>query len=224
MVAALTVEVPSHLFIRDPLDTPLGKRVVTGAIQLIDEGGFETFTFKKLASEVKTTEASVYRYFANKHQLLSYLVHWYWGWLALRYRLQTTGHYEAVRRLRIALSVLCEGNQRDDSIAHVNEATLHRIVLTHAAKARVKTTEKNLPSPLHGMQTFADILLGLIKEISPTYKNPRALSLAVIGAARQLLRVVETENEMLEPRFSKDTTEVVNFLEQFVLGMIGRFQ
>ena len=37
----------------------------------------EEFTFRKLAQKINTTEASVYRYFENKHRLLIYILAWY---------------------------------------------------------------------------------------------------------------------------------------------------
>jgi len=44
---------------------------------MIDEFAFEFFTFKKLAEEINSTEASIYRYFENKHLLLLFLMNWY---------------------------------------------------------------------------------------------------------------------------------------------------
>ena len=69
------------LCLRDPNQTELGQKILNHSILLIDELGFEGFTFKKLAKAIGSTEASVYRYFENKHKLLVYLVAWYWAWL-----------------------------------------------------------------------------------------------------------------------------------------------
>ncbi|MDH5608082.1 MAG: TetR/AcrR family transcriptional regulator, partial [Cyclobacteriaceae bacterium] len=41
---------------------------------MIAQIGFERFNFKKLSTTINSTEASVYRYFKNKHQLLDYLI------------------------------------------------------------------------------------------------------------------------------------------------------
>ena len=70
-----------RLFVRDPQNTALGKKIIKHSILLIDEIGFEAFTFKKLARRMSSTEASVYRYFENKHMLLLYLVSWFWEWV-----------------------------------------------------------------------------------------------------------------------------------------------
>ena len=55
------------LYNRDPQDTDLGRKIIKHSIELMDEIGFEAFTFKKLAHRISSTEKSVYRYFENKH-------------------------------------------------------------------------------------------------------------------------------------------------------------
>ena len=73
---ALAIKLQHELFLRDPQETELGKKIIEQGILLIDKLGFEEFTFKKLASKIGSTEASVYRYFENKHRLLMYLTAW----------------------------------------------------------------------------------------------------------------------------------------------------
>ena len=56
----VTLRVNKKLFIRDPQQTELGQRIVKHSIELIDELGFEHFTFRKLAEQIESAEASVY--------------------------------------------------------------------------------------------------------------------------------------------------------------------
>ena len=70
----LKITMNEKLFLRNPEETELGKNIIQQSIVLIHEIGFEAFTFKKLAAEIGTTEAGVYRYFENKHLLLIYIV------------------------------------------------------------------------------------------------------------------------------------------------------
>ena len=60
---------------------------------MIDQLGFEQFTFKKLARAIGSTEASVYRYFDNKHRLLTYLIAWYWKWMEYQINYRTRQTY-----------------------------------------------------------------------------------------------------------------------------------
>ncbi|MDZ7650788.1 MAG: TetR/AcrR family transcriptional regulator [Cytophagales bacterium] len=77
----LSFKLNSHLYLRDPQHTLLGQKIIQQSVEMIDRLGFEQFTFKKLAEEINSTEASVYRYFENKHRLLLYLIGWYWNWI-----------------------------------------------------------------------------------------------------------------------------------------------
>ena len=43
------IHLNDRLFLRDPQDTELGRRLVGESVRLIDEIGLEQFTFKKLA-------------------------------------------------------------------------------------------------------------------------------------------------------------------------------
>ena len=76
MELQLQIKMNEKLFLRNPEYTELGKKLIQHSINLIHKKGFEDFTFKKLAEDVGTTEASVYRYFENKHKLLIYITSW----------------------------------------------------------------------------------------------------------------------------------------------------
>ena len=71
------IKMNNKLFLRNPEETTLGKKIVAQGLFLINKIGFENFTFKKLSIEIDTTEASIYRYFENKHRLLVYIITWY---------------------------------------------------------------------------------------------------------------------------------------------------
>ncbi|MEM6736044.1 MAG: TetR/AcrR family transcriptional regulator, partial [Bacteroidota bacterium] len=89
MIAQLQLQLNPSLYLRDPQSSDLGQRIITESIQLIDEMGFEAFTFKKLSIAINSTEASIYRYFENKHRLLIYLIAWYWNYLDYKINYET---------------------------------------------------------------------------------------------------------------------------------------
>ncbi len=76
MIVQIKLNMPEKASVKDPQETKLGMSILNTSIELIDSIGFEKLTFKKLAIEVGTTEASIYRYFENKNQLLQYLFAW----------------------------------------------------------------------------------------------------------------------------------------------------
>lgn len=61
------------LYNKDPESSDLGKSIIKHSIELLDELGYEQFTFKKLGEVIKSNESSIYRYFESKHNLLIYL-------------------------------------------------------------------------------------------------------------------------------------------------------
>jgi AcrR family transcriptional regulator len=77
----IKLQVNEVVFNKDPDSSELGKKIIKGSIEMIFEIGFEEFTFKKLGIKIKSTEASIYRYFDNKYSLLHYLTIWYWRWM-----------------------------------------------------------------------------------------------------------------------------------------------
>ena len=68
-----TPNIRNDIYLKDPTSSLLGNNLMRHSIDLIDEVGLEEFNFKKLAQKTGTTEATIYRYFENKHKLLLYL-------------------------------------------------------------------------------------------------------------------------------------------------------
>ena len=73
MKIEVSVSLNEGLYLKEPQGSELGRNIIKSSIEMIDEFGLESFTFRKLAIKIKSTEASVYRYFENKHMLLLYL-------------------------------------------------------------------------------------------------------------------------------------------------------
>ena len=48
LLSILKITVPDKIYIKDPETSDLGKRIIENSIILINEIGFESFTFKKL--------------------------------------------------------------------------------------------------------------------------------------------------------------------------------
>ena len=128
-MTVLTFKLNEKLYLRDPQHTRLGQHIIRGSSEMIARLGFEHFTFKKLAKEIDSTEASVYRYFENKHRLLQYLVAWYWSWLNYRIDLATSSLPNTREKLKAALHVIAEEKKYDPMFQFVNVEALYRIVV-----------------------------------------------------------------------------------------------
>ena len=70
MIDSIILKQPEGTYLKDPQGSELGINILKASIELIEEIGIEDFTFKKLSIRIESTEASVYRYFESKHQLL----------------------------------------------------------------------------------------------------------------------------------------------------------
>ncbi|MCB0487368.1 MAG: TetR/AcrR family transcriptional regulator [Cyclobacteriaceae bacterium] len=186
-MAVLSFQLNNHLFVRDPQHTQLGQNIISKSVEMIDRLGFEQFTFKKLAEEIESTEASVYRYFENKHRLLLYLVAWYWSWIEYRIDLATNASQPAEERLKTAIDVIVEEKKFDPSFAFVDEVALHRIVVSELDKTYLtKWVDKDNQEGLFGgFKSLCKKIAGIVTEINPKYPYPNSLISTVLLAAKQ---------------------------------------
>lgn len=182
---AIQIHLNANLYLRNPQETKLGKRIIEHSIILIDELGFEKFTFKKLALRIESTEASIYRYFRNKHNLLIYLVSWYWEWMKFQIEFNTKNMEDVDQRLRIALSVLVESSQTNPAIDYVDENRLHNIVVAESSKAyHTKLVDAERKEGYFGnYQDLCACIASIILEKNPDYPYPHTLSSTLIEMA-----------------------------------------
>ncbi len=184
----LKFKLNEKLYLRDPQDTELGQKIIMQSILLIDELGFEHFTFKKLASHIESTEASVYRYFENKNRLLIYIVSWYWVWLDYKIQFYTNNISNPREKLLIVIKVIC--NTQEKSLhASVDEKALHRIVVAESAKAYLikEVDEINKFGVYLNYKKLNKKIAEYILEINPSYQFPNAIVSTLIETAHQQL-------------------------------------
>ncbi|QHW00405.1 TetR/AcrR family transcriptional regulator [Spirosoma endbachense] len=189
MEYTVLVRMNEKLFLRDPESSELGRRIVRQAILLIAEIGFEEMTFRKLADRIGTKEASIYRYFENKHRLLVYLVAWYWQWLEYQLMFQTnnlTNPKEKLERI-VKLLLLKEPAQsttKSDADA-INIQALHRIVIHEASKAYLThhITEDNRQQLFKPYKDLCGRIAGIILEYRPNYPYARSRASSIIETA-----------------------------------------
>ena len=135
MITGIKFSLNDSLYSRDPQDTELGQRILKYSIILIDEIGLENFTFKKLAAEIESTEASMYRYFDNKHQLLLFLTSWYWQWVQYLISIHTLNVEDPKRRLQIIIKSIINATSENALTEYINENLLHNIIINEGSKA-----------------------------------------------------------------------------------------
>ncbi|MEM7551640.1 MAG: TetR/AcrR family transcriptional regulator [Bacteroidota bacterium] len=174
---------------KDPQTTDLGQKIIRSSIKMLDELGFEQFTFKKLAKEIDSTEASIYRYFENKHRLLIYLIAWYWNWMEYRIDYSIQNVFDPKEKLKIALKTICSRKEADPLFPDIDEAALYRIVVAESDKTYLnkQVDDINKDGLFRGYKALCKRIAGFIKELNPNYSYSHSLSSTVLEAAHQQL-------------------------------------
>lgn len=177
MSATIKIELSEKLFQRDPEQTDLGKKIVAESIIMIDALGFEQFTFKKLALKLSSTEASIYRYFENKHKLLVYLISWYWVWLDYQIGFCTNNIEDPREKLKIIIGIISRSGRPDNTFTHINEAALFRIVVAESSKAYLtkEVDTDNKEGLFREYKSLCRKIGKVISDINPMYPYPHAL-------------------------------------------------
>lgn len=181
----IELKINKNVYLKNPESSKLGKLIIEGAVDLISEIGFEDFTFKKLSKEINSTEASVYRYFENKHKLLAYLTIWYYRWLEYRLIFKITNVEDPKERLRRAIILFTEEVEQDSSFSHINELKLSGIVIVESSKVYLnKNVDKdNSEGYFWAYKELVNRVSDIILEINPSYKYPHMLLSTVIEGA-----------------------------------------
>ncbi len=181
----VSIRMNEHLFLRDPENSELGRRIVRQGITLFDELGFEDTTFRKLANGINTKEASIYRYFENKHRLLVYLVAWYWQWLDYQLVFQTNNLTDPREKLERVLRVLLLKDRSQPADGDMDIQTLHGIVIREASKAYLTrhVTDDNRQQLFKPYKDLCGRIAGMILEYRPDYRYARSRASSLIETA-----------------------------------------
>jgi AcrR family transcriptional regulator len=218
MKLQLQIKMNEALFLRNPESSELGKKIIKHSTQLIYKNGFESFTFKKLAEDIGTTEASVYRYFENKHKLLVYLVAWYWGWLEFQISFQTNNIQDPVVKLVHIIKLLASTVDDDEQTSHVNERLLHQIIISEGSKAYLtkQVSEDNKQHFFKPYKDLCSVISHIILECNSDYKYPRSLASTIIEMAHFQNFFMNNLPSLTDFGKSKEETEIISFLNDLV--------
>lgn len=225
MGVSIQIVLNDNLYLRDPMQTELGRKILDSGIKMIDKLGFEKFTFKKLAIEIDSTEASVYRYFQNKHKLLIYLVSWHWAWLQYVMDYQTHNIDDPLIRLRRALETLSNASTYDPDFAHIDESALHRIVVAESSKAFLTKDidGENEEGLFQGYKSLVWKIAEFISAVNPEFSYPKALAVTAIEGTRKQLFFAEHIPSITEVKTGKDgRNDVADYIEMMILLVLGK--
>ncbi len=185
LLSNLKINVSDSLYQIDPATSKLGKKIIINSVEMIVALGFEKFTFKKLGEVIGSPEASIYRYFKSKNQVLSYLISWYWGWMEYRLVFETSNIPSAEIRLEKSIALVSSNVIDKLSIEGIEIIKLHQIIISESIKSYLtKDVDKaNKEGAFLNYKKFVERISKIIHEINPKYKYPHMLLTTIIEGA-----------------------------------------
>jgi len=185
LLSNLKIAVPDKIYIKDPESSDLGKRIIEHSILLIDEIGFDSFTFKKLGVKIGSNESSIYRYFESKHKLLLYLTSWYWAWIEYQLVFATHNVRDAEEQLFKAIEVVTRTIKEDLTYTHINEVALNRIIINEYSKSYLtkEVDSENKEGYFVVYKRLIKRLSEIIDRADSDYEFPSSLASTIVEGA-----------------------------------------
>jgi AcrR family transcriptional regulator len=220
----LSFSVNNAIYLRNPESSELGKKIVKQSIDLINQLGFEAFTFKKLAKAVDTTEASVYRYFENKHRLLLYIINWYWHYMDFLMDFHLQNVKDNKKKIQIIIQLLTKELPESTSGLDYNIKLLHEIVLAECSKVYL-TKEVEVINRSEVFKPYKDLCAKIALVISSydqKYPFPKSLSSTLIESAHQQQYFVAFLPRLTDVNKKNNKDFTSRFLENLVFSSLNK--
>ncbi len=170
--------IPQGLSLRDPLQSDLGKSILANSVILMNEIGYESFTFKKLAEKMGSNETSIYRYFENKHSILLYLVVWYWNWVSYLIDYNTKNITDSNLKLDLIIDNFVDATKENPSVEFINEKILHRVMISESSKSyhTKNIDEENKQGFYKSYKALIQKVADVILEIDSKFPYPHSFA------------------------------------------------
>ena len=219
----VTFKVNDTIYLRDPETSEVGKTIVKNAIDLIYKLGFEQFTFKKLATEISSTEATIYRYFENKHRLLLYILNWYWSYMEFLVMLKLQNMNSPKDKINAVIQLLTQELPNDSTSLGYNNTFLFQIVIAESSKVYLtkEVDEINKHEVYKPYKDLCTKIAAIFSEYNPSYKYPRSLSSSLIEASHYQQFFSNSLPRLTDVTNKNKATFVSSFLEDLVFKALG---
>jgi hypothetical protein len=220
----ISIQPSLKLALRDPESSALGRKIVREGILLMRQLGYEQFTFKKLAEVIESTEASVYRYFENKHRLLLYFLTWYWNYLEYQATVSLQNLNDPAMKIRKIIEILTEGLPNWSDASGIDKAALQEIVIAESSKAYL-TKEVDAINREQLFKPYKDLckhIGNVFKEYNPGYPYPHSLASTTVEMAQFQTYFMEHLPALTDFGGKRDGAKVAGFLESVVFASLGQ--
>ncbi len=222
LLSNLVVTVNKEIYQKDPSSSDLGQRILRESVIMIDELGLEAFNFKKLATQLNTTESSIYRYFENKHKLLIYHVSFFWTWLEYRLVFSTSNLSEANVKLERAIALLASPVKGFEETNQIPMKILHHVIINESSKAffSKEVDVDNKEGLFEAYKSFCSRISQILQEINPTYPYPHSLVSTLVEGIQ--LEKYHAKHFPSLSDFKKDDELVKEMYYNLIIKTVGK--
>lgn len=220
----VTFKVNENIYLRNPEGSELGKQIVKSGIDLIYTIGFEAFTFKKLAIEINTTEATIYRYFENKHRLLLYILNWYWSYIEFLVMFQLQNLNEPEAKLKAIIHILTHELPESAGILDYNKKYLNQIVISEGSKVYLvkEVNEINKNEVFKPYKDLCSTIANVINNYNNDYLYARSLSSTLIETAHHQQFFSEHLPKLTDVGNFEEKEFAFLFLNDFIFKILAK--
>jgi hypothetical protein len=220
----IRIKMNEKLFLRNPEESVLGKKMVKHGLILINKLGFEEFTFKKLAIEISTTEASIYRYFENKHRLLVYLINWYWSYLEYKVIFNINNITDTEIKLKTIIKLLVEEpSNKPLNTDFISENEAYKLVMWEGSKTYLtrNVSKDNKDRLFKPYKDLCERISSIIKEHNPKYKFPHSMASTMLEIAHSQKFFMQNLPALTDFSKDQDDKKIILFLESLLFNSIN---
>ncbi len=212
-MARYLIEPDPGLALRE-LSTPMGARILEEGLALMNELGLESFTFKKLAERMGSTEVTIYHYFANKQRLLQYYFQMYWLWLATYCQEEGRNQKDPMDRLRGDIRAICGLWPATARASRFDPSDLRDLVISEGSKSFL---HKNVDADneLKLFKPYKDLCAHLAAEVkacAPRSKHARSFATTLVEMSHSLEFAMHHLPALTELKRKKDRAPLAAFL------------
>ncbi|WP_394772081.1 TetR/AcrR family transcriptional regulator [Mucilaginibacter sp.] len=208
------------LFKKNPQSSDLRRKIIKESINLISKIGYDQFTFDKLATKIETTEATIYRYFVNKHKLLIYLLSWYWSYLEFRIIIQLNNVTNPANKIKKIINILVWEDNLEINFGAFDHQSLHIIAIAEGNKSYFsKDGDENNKDMLYKpLKDLSGRIAGIFSEYDPTYKYPNTLANSIINLSHLQYFFMHHLPQLCDFEKRKRPKDIKTFLEELVFS------
>jgi AcrR family transcriptional regulator len=216
------IKLNSSLFHRDPDGTEIGKKIITHSIKLISEIGYEQFTFKKLAAIIPTTEATVYRYFENKHKLLIYLIDYYWAFIRYQVLFNINNLQSPKDKIRTIIDLLVWEDNANSFSTDIDQKALYYIAIAEGSKTFLskEVDHLNKNQVFVPYKELCELIASVFKEYNPEYQFANSLASTLVETSHFQYFFMHHLPRLCDFTDKKDPKVIEEFLETMVFGAL----